>query len=137
MEYTQTITDLLQEVKLDLDCKYQRAASAAETISKETALSLNNDNGGECSQKTATSTATKKRRKGKKSKSSDTVDESDEEIRYCSCKQLSFGEMILCDNEQCSIQWFHFECVELTNKPRGRWYCPACRGHRSNIRKKQ
>lgn len=23
---------------------------------------------------------------------------------------------------QCSIEWFHFACVGLTTKPRGKWY---------------
>ena len=25
---------------------------------------------------------------------------------------------------QCSIEWFHFACVGLTTKPRGKWYVP-------------
>ncbi|MBV99912.1 Inhibitor of growth protein 4, partial [Eschrichtius robustus] len=26
----------------------------------------------------------------------------------------------------CSIEWFHFACVGLTTKPRGKWFCPRC-----------
>jgi hypothetical protein len=44
--------------------------------------------------------------------------------------------MIGCDNARCPIEWFHFACVHLTNKPKGKWYCPQCRGDRSNIQKK-
>lgn len=55
-----------------------------------------------------------------------------DEPTYCLCEQVSFGEMICCDNEECSIEWFHFSCVMLTTKPKGRWYCPRCRGDRSN-----
>jgi len=47
--------------------------------------------------------------------------------------QVSYGEMIGCDNEQCSIEWFHFDCVRLTHKPKGKWFCPRCRGSRPNI----
>ena len=70
--------------------------------------------------------------------------------------QVSFGEMIGCDNNdvsmlhvwsnylkyfnitltqlpnifqyfslwslQCPIEWFHFQCVGLTSKPKGKWY---------------
>ncbi|KAL5489690.1 hypothetical protein EMCRGX_G018808 [Ephydatia muelleri] len=48
------------------------------------------------------------------------------EPTYCLCRQVSFGEMIGCDNEDCPIEWFHFQCVGLTSKPKGRWYCPPC-----------
>lgn len=50
------------------------------------------------------------------------------EPTYCLCNQVSYGEMIGCDNEQCPIEWFHFSCVGLTYKPKGKWYCPKCRG---------
>lgn len=59
-----------------------------------------------------------------------------DEPTYCVCQQISFGEMIGCDNPRCPIEWFHFACVHLTNKPKGKWYCPQCRGDRSNIQRK-
>ncbi|KAG7457744.1 hypothetical protein MATL_G00230630 [Megalops atlanticus] len=43
------------------------------------------------------------------------------EPTYCLCHQVSYGEMIGCDNTDCSIEWFHFACVGLTTKPRGKW----------------
>ncbi|XP_015772687.1 PREDICTED: inhibitor of growth protein 1-like [Acropora digitifera] len=48
------------------------------------------------------------------------------EPTYCLCNQVSFGEMIGCDNDECPIEWFHFQCVGLTTKPKGKWYCPKC-----------
>lgn len=27
---------------------------------------------------------------------------------------------------QCPIEWFHFACVGLTTKPKGKWFCPKC-----------
>jgi hypothetical protein len=56
-----------------------------------------------------------------------------DEPTYCLCKQFSHGKMIACDNNACSIEWFHFPCVGLKRKPRGKWYCPNCRGSKSNI----
>ncbi|NP_001090490.1 inhibitor of growth family member 2 S homeolog [Xenopus laevis] len=50
------------------------------------------------------------------------------EPTYCLCNQVSFGEMIGCDNDECTIEWFHFSCVGLTYKPKGKWFCPDCRG---------
>lgn len=54
------------------------------------------------------------------------------EPKYCTCHQVSFGEMIACDNKDCRIEWFHFACVDLKSKPKGKWYCPEC----FNINKK-
>jgi len=48
------------------------------------------------------------------------------EPTYCLCHQVSYGEMIGCDNNDCLIEWFHFGCVGLTSKPKGKWYCPKC-----------
>ncbi|GAB6019761.1 hypothetical protein CHUAL_001311 [Chamberlinius hualienensis] len=48
------------------------------------------------------------------------------EPTYCLCHQVSYGEMIGCDNPDCPIEWFHFACVGLTSKPKGKWYCPKC-----------
>ncbi|VDN59393.1 unnamed protein product [Dracunculus medinensis] len=79
------------------------------------------------------------------------ISASPDEPLYCTCRQLvqpprkscnqgnswkiSFGEMIGCDNEKCEIEWFHFECVDLKVKPKGKWYCPQCRGDKTNLPK--
>eukprot|EP00795_Rhopilema_esculentum_P001978 gene1978-17523_t len=48
------------------------------------------------------------------------------EPRYCLCNQVSYGEMVGCDNPECPIEWFHYGCVGLTEAPEGKWYCPTC-----------
>ncbi|XP_067935879.1 inhibitor of growth protein 3-like [Watersipora subatra] len=48
------------------------------------------------------------------------------EPRYCVCNQVSYGEMVGCDNADCTIEWFHYGCVGLTSAPKGKWYCPSC-----------
>ncbi|KAL4976681.1 hypothetical protein BDW66DRAFT_49166 [Aspergillus desertorum] len=58
-------------------------------------------------------------------------DDEDEEgePRYCYCNEISFGEMVACDNDACPREWFHLSCVGLT-KPPGRnvkWYCNECK----------
>ncbi|GAB4824018.1 hypothetical protein N2152v2_011064 [Parachlorella kessleri] len=52
-----------------------------------------------------------------------------DEPTYCHCNRISFGEMIGCDNDDCSVEWFHLACVCLTpdTKPKGKWYCKDCR----------
>lgn len=59
------------------------------------------------------------------------------DVSYCYkwLFEISFGEMIGCDNEKCLVEWFHFECVQLKVKPKGKWYCPMCRGDRFNVLK--
>lgn len=63
--------------------------------------------------------------------STDLSSSTSEEPTYCLCSQLSYGSMILCDSKACDIKWFHFNCVNLTTKPKGKWYCPNCRDGRS------
>uniref|UniRef100_UPI0035901F9C inhibitor of growth protein 3 n=1 Tax=Myxine glutinosa TaxID=7769 RepID=UPI0035901F9C len=48
------------------------------------------------------------------------------EPRYCICNQVSYGEMVGCDNQDCPIEWFHYGCVSLKEAPKGKWYCPQC-----------
>ena len=46
----------------------------------------------------------------------DDVDE-DGEPRYCYCNEISFGDMVACDNDACPREWFHLACVGLTKPP--------------------
>lgn len=58
------------------------------------------------------------------------------EETYCTCRQVSYGSMIACDNDNCKYQWFHFDCVKITTKPKGKWYCPLCRGDSHKVMRK-
>ncbi|CEP14397.1 hypothetical protein [Parasitella parasitica] len=49
------------------------------------------------------------------------------EPTYCYCKQVSFGDMIACDSENCEREWFHYNCVGLVEPPAGKWFCEECR----------
>ncbi|XP_077229694.1 RING/FYVE/PHD zinc finger superfamily protein isoform X2 [Tasmannia lanceolata] len=50
------------------------------------------------------------------------------EPTYCFCNQVSYGEMVACDNPDCKIEWFHYGCVGLKEQPKGKWYCSNCTG---------
>jgi len=50
---------------------------------------------------------------------------------YCTCHGTSYGEMVACDDDNCRIEWFHFGCVGLKSKPKGKWYCPECTQRRA------
>lgn len=41
------------------------------------------------------------------------------EQRYCYCNQISYGEMVGCDNDDCPREWFHLDCVGLNKAPKG------------------
>ncbi len=34
--------------------------------------------------------------------------------------------MVRCDNEKCSIKWFHLSCLGMSEAPSGKWICPTC-----------
>lgn len=48
------------------------------------------------------------------------------EPRYCFCNQISYGDMVACDNKECPFEWFHYKCVSMTQPPRGKWFCLQC-----------
>ncbi|KAF4551067.1 Chromatin modification-related protein YNG2-like protein 2 [Elsinoe fawcettii] len=52
-----------------------------------------------------------------------------DEPRYCLCGDVSYGIMVACEDNNCPIEWFHLECVELQEMPPrlAKWYCPECR----------
>ncbi|TGZ66964.1 hypothetical protein CRM22_005042 [Opisthorchis felineus] len=70
-----------------------------------------------------------------RSPSGNTSDESTDERLYCLCKKVSFGDMIACDNKHCEVEWFHFACVDIRVQPKGKWYCPLCRGDSSKLKR--
>jgi len=43
--------------------------------------------------------------------------------------------MVGCDNDLCPIEWFHFNCVQVKSTPKGKWFCPKCRGDKANVMK--
>ncbi|KAJ5644772.1 hypothetical protein N7507_010783 [Penicillium longicatenatum] len=51
------------------------------------------------------------------------------EPRYCLCGDVSFGTMICCENQDCDREWFHLDCIGLSEVPSrtAKWYCPECR----------
>ncbi|KIW06412.1 uncharacterized protein PV09_02863 [Verruconis gallopava] len=51
------------------------------------------------------------------------------EPRYCICGDVSWGTMVACENAECEKEWFHLDCVDLSEPPSRRqmWYCPECR----------
>ncbi|KAL4930502.1 putative PHD finger domain protein [Aspergillus undulatus] len=57
----------------------------------------------------------------------DDEDEGNEDTKvYCTCRTVSHGDMVACDNDDCKFEWFHWKCVGLTREPVGKWYCPDC-----------
>ena len=52
----------------------------------------------------------------------------DETPLYCLCQQGEFGVMLGCDGDDCSIEWFHLQCVGLSRTPTTeKWLCPHCK----------
>ena len=53
--------------------------------------------------------------------------EGDDTRKYCTCRSVSYGNMVACDNDDCPYEWFHWNCVGMTREPAGKWYCSECR----------
>lgn len=64
-------------------------------------------------------------------------DEAGDDKKYCLCQNVSFGDMVACDNTACPFEWFHWSCVGLKSEPNGTWYCPVCAEKMSGIIKKR
>ncbi|TGZ65961.1 hypothetical protein CRM22_005604 [Opisthorchis felineus] len=56
----------------------------------------------------------------------ESLEDDEDQKRYCVCNDVSYGDMIACDNPSCPFEWFHYSCVSLTVAPKGDWYCPSC-----------
>ncbi|KAL2207173.1 hypothetical protein CC79DRAFT_1341907 [Sarocladium strictum] len=56
----------------------------------------------------------------------DDEDEGGDDKKYCLCQNVSHGDMVACDNDNCPYEWFHWTCVGLKSEPTGTWYCPVC-----------
>jgi inhibitor of growth protein 3 len=72
-----------------------------------------------------------RRRGGTQNSQMSTEEDVDEPIdpnepRYCICNQVAYGTMVACDNKGCPYEWYHCECVGITDPPKGKWYCPQC-----------
>lgn len=49
------------------------------------------------------------------------------EPRYCFCNQVSYGQMVGCDDRDCAREWFHLNCVGLTHPPNKKGMFCFCR----------
>ncbi|KAI5736665.1 hypothetical protein M8J76_005931 [Diaphorina citri] len=106
---------------------------AAELIEHTTSTPLPRSSATiEIPKKSAATEAPVKKRKRKSKQAEKDVSIDPNEPTYCLCNQVSFGQMVMCDNDHCPIEWFHFSCVGITNTPKGKWYCPDCRKARSS-----
>ncbi|CAH3018226.1 unnamed protein product, partial [Porites evermanni] len=50
-----------------------------------------------------------------------------EETTWCWCREGEYGDMITCEGESCTTQWFHLKCVGLLLFSPCVWLCPDCK----------
>lgn len=53
-------------------------------------------------------------------------DSAEPKALFCLCQREAFGDMVACDNQDCPMEWFHFACMRIKEKPVGVWFCPPC-----------
>lgn len=126
----------------DTSLLIEPAPTSEPTPPPEAVTPLPRANATATHKKSTATTGKKKKRKSRQAQQREESPPRDEELAidpdeptYCLCDQISYGEMILCDNDLCPIEWFHFSCVALATKPKGKWFCPKCRGDRPNVMK--
>ncbi|KAF8486190.1 hypothetical protein DFH94DRAFT_678913 [Russula ochroleuca] len=56
----------------------------------------------------------------------DEDEDNEDKTLYCFCQKMSYGEMVACDNTECTYQWFHLPCVNLKPPLPEIWYCSDC-----------
>ncbi|KAI9509839.1 hypothetical protein F5148DRAFT_695854 [Russula earlei] len=56
----------------------------------------------------------------------DDDEDNEDKTLYCFCQKMSYGEMVACDNPECTYQWFHLPCVNLKPPLPEVWYCSDC-----------
>ena len=61
------------------------------------------------------------------------VEDNEYAIRYCLCKKTeaeSLNENLIkrigSDCGNCRVEWFHYKCVGIKQKPKKDWICPEC-----------
>ena len=47
-----------------------------------------------------------------------------DEGAYCLCRSAWSNGMVACANEDCKLEWYHLGCINLSQKPIGKWVCP-------------
>jgi len=134
-DYKEIDSDSIDDVNIDNSNKRPKrnVTKVTTTLNKNVNINANLDKKSSTNQNIKNTSSNKKSKikapKNKKvvseSESSDT--DSDLQPYYCICEEISYGDMVCCDNDLCPIQWFHFGCVSLHRKPKGKWYCPRCR----------
>ncbi len=51
----------------------------------------------------------------------------DEAVYKCACGVPETSELwICCDNDNCAVKWYHWQCVRVTEELPGHWLCPSC-----------
>jgi hypothetical protein len=53
-------------------------------------------------------------------------DDAGDDRKYCFCNNVSWGNMVGCDNDDCKYEWFHWSCVGIDKEPEGQWFCSEC-----------
>ncbi len=46
---------------------------------------------------------------------------------YSAIAENKDDQLIGCDGDNCSVEWFHLKCLRIKRVPKGKWYCPDCR----------
>ena len=65
-------------------------------------------------------------------------DQGHNEKIYCYHKKENVQTTVIaCESVEYQIEWFHVNCLQLENIPKGKWYCPDCHKFNHGKEKKE
>lgn len=57
----------------------------------------------------------------------DALSDDDPAKLWCHCRTpIADRNMILCDDKECGVGWYHMNCVKVKGEP-AKWFCAACK----------
>ncbi|XP_052245711.1 uncharacterized protein LOC127854658 [Dreissena polymorpha] len=62
-----------------------------------------------------------------KNKETTAIKHKESDVLWCICNEPEYGKMIMCSNEECLKGWYHYGCVNIKRKSRGKWVCARCK----------
>ena len=53
----------------------------------------------------------------------------------CWGKHIQNSTVILCENEECEVKWYHMkECLGIEKEPEGKFFCKSCLDSNPNLK---
>ena len=107
--------------------KKSLAAAARRRANKKSSTPASNQENSAGDEDVEMEDAEDENDEGEEEEEEEEEEDAADDKKYCTCRSVSYGNMVACDNEACPYEWFHWSCVGIKAEPAGKWFCPDCR----------